>query len=416
MLSKTRWRTARRLIWLCCCVPSLAFAEVTFDLKTLLDKAVAENPMMAVSKAQVEAAAAGITVARSFYNPDLELMAGPARYRGVPTPGATERNYGVTISQPLDFPGTRTSRRELAEQQLTYAEKGIQTTSFDLRNLIKQAYLTVLLRQQILQMLGANLSVLQEIQTKIKRKVEVGEAARYELIKADTELLAAERDYASAQTRIDEAKAILRGMIGNMPDTFEVKSELPTISELPNITELRQSAENNPYLQQLITAKDSAEAKLKLEQALRFPGLTLKSDFTQDPDLNTFRVGVVLPLPVWNRREGQIAQAAAGVEEADANIRLQKQVLRKEIDSAYQRNVIASNQLKVFENGLLEQSQATLSRAEAAYKFGERGILEYLDAQRVNRDVKRDYLIAKFDYFFSVLQIERFIGSDLVQP
>ncbi|WP_245545136.1 TolC family protein [Methylophilus methylotrophus] len=416
MLSKTRWRTARRLMWLCCCVPSLAFAEVTFDLKTLLDKAVAENPMMAISKAQVEAAAAGITVARSFYNPDLELMAGPARYRGVPTPGATERNYGVTISQPLDFPGTRTSRRELAEQQLTYAEKGIQTTSFDLRNLIKQAYLTVLLRQQILQMLGANLSVLQEIQTKIKRKVEVGEAARYELIKADTELLAAERDYASAQTRIDEAKAILRGMIGNMPDNFEVKSELPTISELPNITELRQSAENNPYLQQLITAKDSAEAKLKLEQALRFPGLTLKSDFTQDPDLNTFRVGVVLPLPVWNHREGQIAQAAAGVEEADANIRLQKQVLRKEIDSAYQRNVIASNQLKVFENGLLEQSQATLSRAEAAYKFGERGILEYLDAQRVNRDVKRDYLIAKFDYFFSVLQIERFIGSDLVQP
>ena len=416
MLSQTRWRKACRLLWLCCCITPVAFAETTFDLKTLLDKAVAENPMMAVSKAQIEAAAAGITVARSFYNPDMEVMAGPARYRGVPTPGASERNYGVTISQPLDFPGTRTSRRELAEQQLTYAEKGIQTTSFDLRNLIKQAYLTVLLRQQILQMLGANLSILQEIQTKIKRKVDVGEAARYELIKADPEVLAAERDYASAQTRIDEAKAILRGMIGNMPDSFDVKSELPTISTLPAITELRKSAENNPYLQQLFTAKDSAEAKLKLEQALRFPGLTLKSDFTQDPDLNTFRVGVVVPLPVWNRREGQIAQAAAGIEEADANIKLQQQVLRKEIDSAYQRTVIASNQLKVFENGLLQQSEATLSRAEAAYKFGERGILEYLDAQRVNRDVRRDYLIAKFDYFFSVLQIERFIGSDLVQP
>jgi len=416
MLSQSRWRKASRLLWLCCCISPLTFAETTFDLKTLLDKAVAENPLMAVSKAQIEAAAAGITVARSFYNPDMEVMAGPARYRGVPTPGANERNYGITISQPLEFPGTRASRRELAEQQLTYAEKGIQTNSFDLRNLIKQAYLTVLLRQQILQMLGANLSILQEIQTKIKRKVDVGEAARYELIKADTEVLAAERDYASAQTRIDEAKAILRGMIGNMPDTFDVKSELPTISNLPAVTELRKSAENNPYLQQLLTAKDSAEAKLKLEQALRFPGLTLKSDFTQDPDLNTFRVGVVVPLPVWNRREGQIAQAAAGIEEADANIKLQQQVLRKEIDSAYQRTVIASNQLKVFENGLLQQSEATLSRAEAAYKFGERGILEYLDAQRVNRDVRRDYLIAKFDYFFSVLQIERFIGSDLVQP
>ena len=415
MLHNTRWRTWLSILWLGLSLPATALAEAPiYDLQTLLDQAVAENPMIAVSKAQTAAAAAGITAARAYYNPDLEVMAGPARYRNPPV--STRQNYGVTISQLLDFPGTRTSRREFAEQQFNYAERGIHTTSFDLRNQIKQAYLNVLLRQEILSMLGANLSLLQQVQTKVKRKVEIGEAPRYELIKADTELLAAERDYASAQTRIEEAKAILRGMIGKMPDSFDIKPTLPTISSLPTISELRQSAENNPYLQQLLSAKDSAEAKLKLEQALRFPGLTLKSDFTQDPDLNTFRVGVVLPLPVWNRREGQIAQAAAGIEEADANIKLQQQVLRKEIDSAYQRTVIASNQLKVFENGLLQQSQATLSRAEAAYKFGERGILEYLDAQRVNRDVKRDYLIAKFDYFFSVLQIERFIGSDLVQP
>jgi outer membrane protein, heavy metal efflux system len=414
MLSQTRWRKAHRLMWLCCCISPLAFAEATFDLKTLLDKAVAENPSIAVSKAQTAAAAAGITVSRSYYNPDLEIMTGPSTARHADQ--RSQQNYGITISQPLDFLSTRASRREYAEQQFNYAEKGIHTTSFDLRNQIKAAYLNVLLRQQIMEMFEANLTLLQQVQSRVKRKVEIGEAAKYELIKADTEVLAAERDYASAKTRIDEAKAILRGMIGNMPDSFEITRQLPTISSLPDISELRRSAENNPYLQQLMSARDSAEAKLKLEQALRFPGVTLKSDFSQDPDINTVRMGVVVPLPVWNRREGQIAQAAAGIEEANANIKQQQLLLRKEIDSAYQLTVIASNQLKVFDNGLLQQSQATLSRAEAAYKFGERGILEYLDAQRVNRDVKRDYLIAKFDYFFSVLQIERFIGSDLVQP
>lgn len=414
MLSCIRWQTLCWLGWLCS-LPVLALAEgQTFDLQMLLDKAIAENPSIAVSKAQTAAAAAGITVSRSYYNPDLEIMTGPSRARHIDQ--RSRQNYGITITQPLDFLSTRASRREYAEQQFNYAEKGIHTTSFDLRNQIKAAYLNVLLRQQIMEMLGANLTLLQQVQSRVKRKVEIGEAARYELIKADTEVLATERDYASAQTRIDEAKAILHGMIGNMPDSFEIKRQLPTISSLPDITELRRSAENNPYLQQLLSARDSAEAKLKLEQSLRFPGVTLKSDFTQDPDLNTFRLGVVVPLPVWNRREGQIAQAAAGIEEANANIKQQQLLLRKEIDSAYQRTVIASNQLKVFENGLLQQSQATLSRAEAAYKFGERGILEYLDAQRVNREVKRDYLIAKFDYFFSVLQIERFIGSDLVQP
>lgn len=393
---------------------SHVYATETFDLKTLLDKANVENPLVAMSEAQKSAAAAGITMARAYYNPDLEVMAGPARYRNPPV--STKTNIGLTISQPLEFGSTRESRRQLAEQQLTFADKGIFTTRFELRNHVKQAYLEVLLRQQILQMLQANLDLLQQVQTKVKRKVEIGEAPKYELIKADTELLTAERDYASAQTRIEEAKAMLRGVVGSLPEDFDIRTTMPEIPATPDLSDLHQQVENNPYLQQLFTARDSAEAKLKLEQSLRFPGVTLKSDFTQDPDLNTFRIGVVLPLPVWNKREGQIAQAAAGVQEADAQIRLQQQLLRKEIDSAYQRSVIASNQLKVFESGLLQQAQATLSRAEAAYKFGERGILEYLDAQRVNRDVKRDYLIAKFDYFFSILQIERFIGSDLVQP
>lgn len=394
--------------------PLAAQDGVIFDLKSLLDKANIENPLVAASQAQKAAAAAGITVAKSYYNPDLEVMAGPARYRNSPV--STNTNVGLTISQPLEFGSTRDSRRQLAEEQLTYAEKGIVTTRFDLRNQIKQSYLDVLLSQQILQMLQANLDLLKQVQGKVKRKVEIGEAPRYELIKADTELLTAERDYASAQTRIEEVKAMLRGVVGSLPEAFEIQPVMPEMPGLPDLNMLHEQAENNPYLQQLLTAKDSAEAKLKLEQSLRFPGVTLKSDFTQDPDLNTFRVGVVVPLPVWNKREGQIAMAAAEVQEADSLIRLQQQLLRKEIDGAYQRSVIASNQLKVFENGLLQQAQATLSRAEAAYKYGERGILEYLDAQRVNRDVKRDYLIARFDYYFSILRIERFIGTDLLQP
>ncbi len=389
-------------------------AGEAYDLKALLDKANVENPLIALSEAQKAAAAAGITMARAYYNPDLEVMAGPARYRNPPV--STNHNVGLTLSQPIEFGSTRDSRRVFAEQQFNYADKGIATTRFELRNQIKQAYLEVMLREQILQMLQANLELLTQVQAKVKRKVEIGEAPKYEQIKADTEVLTAERDYASAQTRVEEAKAILRGVVGGLPNQFEIKSVMPTLPVAPDLDTLHGQAENNPYLQQLLTARDGAEAKLKLEQALRFPGVTLKSDFTQDPDLNTFRIGVVVPLPVWNKREGQIAQAAAGIEEANAQIRFQQQLLRKEIDSAYQRSVIASNQLKVFENGLLQQALATLSRAEAAYKFGERGILEYLDAQRVNRDVKRDYLIAKFDYFFSILQIERFIGSDLIQP
>jgi cobalt-zinc-cadmium efflux system outer membrane protein len=77
--------------------------------------------------------------------------------------------------------------------------------------------------------------------------------------------------------------------------------------------------------------------------------------------------------------------------------------------------LIAKNQLNSFENGLLVQAESVLKVAESAYKYGERGILEYLDAQRTYRLVKRDYLSARFDYVLAMLEVERLLGTNLLQ-
>ncbi len=82
--------------------------------------------------------------------------------------------------------------------------------------------------------------------------------------------------------------------------------------------------QDNPTLQQLKAIEQTADAKVKLEEQLRFSGVTLKSGFEQDPDLNIFRVGIVVPLPLWNKREGPIAEAMANVVQAKANSDFQR--------------------------------------------------------------------------------------------
>jgi len=67
------------------------------------------------------------------------------------------------------------------------------------------------------------------------------------------------------------------------------------------------------------------------------------------------------------------------------------------IDSAHGRYLQASQQLEAFEKGLLHEAEAALTAAETAYRLGERGILEVLDAQRVLRTVRLDWLNAQFD-------------------
>ena len=121
-----------------------------------------------------------------------------------------------------------------------------------------------------------------------------------------------------------------------------------------------------------------------------------------------------MPLPLWNQRQGQIAEASANINQVQAQLSDKELALNRDLESAYQRYVIAKNQLNSFETGLLSQAESVLKVAESAYRYGERGILEYLDAQRTYRLVKRDYLAARFDYVSTMLEIERLAGAELL--
>jgi len=46
--------------------------------------------------------------------------------------------------------------------------------------------------------------------------------------------------------------------------------------------------------------------------------------------------------------------------------------------------------------GVVREAESALRVAEAAYRFGERGILDVLDAQRVLRSVRADLLQARY--------------------
>ncbi len=390
----------------------LAFAN-NYDLDSLLNEATQQHPIVGVSQAQQAAAQAGMTVAKSYFNPEVELMAGPVNNRV--SPSSTNGNIALGIAQTLEWGSIRSARSAYAEEVIGVSQFGMKANVFELRNQIKQAYIEVIKREQLTDLQQTNFDLLKQIHGKVKIKVDTGEVPKYELIKADTELLSAERDLQTAQSQVLEAKAFVRRLIGpRFPEQFSLSKNLPSINNLPNLSELKNKALNSPYLQKLGAEKASAQAKMTLEEKLRVPSLTLKSYYEQNPDQNIIRFGFSLPLPLWNRREGQIAEAYAGLQQAESQLQLQTLSLNGELEAAYQRYLMAKKQVEVYESGLLSQSSAVLQRAESAYKFGERGILEYLDAQRVNKAVNRDYVLAKFEYLSNLLQIERLVGVEIV--
>lgn len=387
----------------------------SFTLAQIVSISAEQNPSINISKAREESAAANVITAKTFANPQFEVGAGPTSYR---TPGGqgSNGNWGLALSQPIDFPSVRQARREIAENNVQVAALGTDVTRTEVRTRVKSAFYDVIQRQAVMGLAEADRNLLKDIRERVKLRVDVGEAPKYELIKADTEALAAERDYQAARVRVTEAKAYLRGLIGAaIPEDYSLVGDLPLSSSLPNIDDLRSRIDDAAQLKQIRAAIKTSEANLRLQQQLRNPGLTVRAGVEQDPDLRQLRLGISIPLPVWDQRSGPIAQAAAEVKEVNAILSDRELAIKREIESAYQRYLIAQQQVAAFENGLLSQAEAVLKVAEAAYRFGERGILDYLDAQRTKRMVRKDYLSARYEYINTMLEIERLLGYELLE-
>lgn len=398
------------------CVHShVAIAAPSFSLGQIVNIAAEQNPSINISRAREESASATVVTAGTYINPQIEVGGGPTSYR---TPGGlgNNGNWGVSLSQPIDFPSVRNARIKIAEGNVQVASLGTELTLKDVRVRVKSAFYDVLQRQAVLELAEADRNLLKDIRERVKLRVDVGESPRYELIKADTESLAAERDYHAAVVRITEAKAYLRGLLSSaIPEDYNVIGELPLSSSLPGMDELRDKINEAPQLKQIRAAVETSEANLKLQEQLRNPGLTLKAGVEQDPDLRQFRIGIAIPIPLWDQRRGPIAQAAAEVKEINAILTDREIAIKRDIESAYQRYLISQQQVAAFENGLLTQAESVLKVAEAAYRFGERGILDYLDAQRTKRVVRKDYLAARYEYINTMLEIERLLGYELLE-
>jgi cobalt-zinc-cadmium efflux system outer membrane protein len=391
-------------------------ASPNFTLQDLIDIAKRENPILDVLKAKEDAARSSVVTAESYLNPEIEFGTGPSRFR---TPNSTanqRRNYGVTISQPLEFPNVRGAKKAVAESRVNYASSVTEATMINLSLQIKKAFYDVLQNEAVLKIAEGDRDALKNIREKVALRVEVGEAPRYELIKADTELVAAQRDADAALLRISESKFYLRGLVSkSLTDSFSLVGSLPPSDINLNADLLKNEITKSPKLKQIKASADIAENRLRLEEKLINPGLTLNAGVDQDPDITSYRFGVSIPIPIWNQRQGQIGEAAAGYRELQAQYTDQELALKRDIESAFQRYLIAQQQVKTFESGLLSQAESVLKVAEAAYRYGERGILEYLDAQRTFRLVRKDYLASKYDYIVAILEIEQLLGMDILE-
>lgn len=385
----------------------------SLTLERALALAEESNPRLRAAAAQSEAARAGITTARQYPNPEVEALTGGVRARVPGVTGGT--GTSITLAQPIELPMVRTPRIRAAEAGFEGSQLGLAESRLILRADVKQAFYDVLRRKAEYELALDNQKLLDDIRRRIGVRVNVGEAPKLELTRAEAEAQNAANQANSAKLRVSQALARLRAAIGApLPPDYDVAGELPSAPELPELSALRDEVlARYPALAQSRSEAQRAEARVETERALRIPQPTVFAGVDRDPEQRRTIVGLALPLPIWNQRQGQIGEAVAAFQQANANVDARRVEILASLDDAYRRFQVASQQIAAFQGGLLLQAEAALRAAEAAYRFGERGFIEVLDAQRVLRSVRADFLSAKYERQSALIDLEQLRALDL---
>jgi cobalt-zinc-cadmium efflux system outer membrane protein len=400
----------KSLSWLCLsAMPLAAFANTATygyaDLEALMMK---NSPSLRAAASEVDAARSAVDTARAFPNPQIESLKGTRLLRS----GSVEPNRqvkSISLTQDLDMPWHRFPRVDGAEAGFSAAQANQQSFVNDMRAKLRVRYFD-LLRRQAESRAGREDSALMEgIRSRIALMVETGEAPRFELVKADAEMLNAQKLAQSAELRVHQSRVALRALVGpELPATFEVVDLERSLPAPPPLKQAQaEILSTNPEIARTRAERLQLEKKLSEEKALRLPKLALRAEQDQDPDYTSKRVGLALEVPLWNWRSGPVGEAAARLTQTSEMLVYQEFSLLQELDSAYQQFAIAQAQMVALESGIVRQTANALRIAEVAYKAGEKGFLEVLDAQRAFRAARNELITARFELASAWTEIER---------
>jgi cobalt-zinc-cadmium efflux system outer membrane protein len=272
----------------------------------------------------------------------------------------------------------------------------------------KHAFYTVLRRREEVEHTKENLQLVEDLRNRVEVEVRVGEKGRLELTRAEAEIAHARFAVRSAQLQLAISIALLRVAIAAPPDAnLDPVGSLEPPLQLPSLKEMRELVLRiHPAVSQSVSDVKAAEAKLDHERALRIPQPTLFAEFENQPDLRFWRTGVIVPIPLWDRRRGQIAESAAAISQANALLDQRRLELISATERAFEQYQLADQQAAALESGELLAAESAVDAAKAAYRFGERGIVEVLDAQRVLQSVRGDLVDAQYQRQSALIDLE----------
>jgi len=326
--------------------------------------------------------------------------------------GATEADIGLSY---LIERGQKRERRLQAARDTTAVSRSVvadneRTLSFQVASFFVNAQFA----QSTLDLAQEDLKSFQQTVDIADVQYKDGSMSENDYLKIKLQLVQFENDVQQAMLSKVQALSDLRQQLGyeSVPAEYEVVGEFEYRPLAVTLDELQRKAlQNRPDLRAAVQGITAASSQYALAKANGKQDPTFSANYSHVNGLNAVTWSFSIPLAIFDRNQGNIAQTRVAIRQAEEIQKAANQQALTDVRDAYEALQSSARVAQLFRGSYLEISQRSRDISEYAFRRGALALLDFLDAERSYRSTQLSYRQAVAAYLTALEQLRQAVGT-----
>lgn len=384
-------------------------AAEPLSLTKAIELALEGNPEVAAATRQFEATEGQVLQGRARPNPELAYSLEDARSK--------TRTQSWQLNLPVELGGKRAARTKAAEKSREQAQAQLAELKATVRANVAAAYFDVLTAQERLVLARDSAALAKSSTDTVSKRVAAGKVSPVEESKARVAEAGVRVELAQAASEQRNALSRLFALLGRIDAPYTVlEGKAENLPSVPSLADLQPLISSAPGVVLARIEVDRRKALTDLEQSKRVPDVTVSVGMqrSNETQRNVLLFGVSVPLPVFDRNQGNLLEALKLEDKARDELQAATVRLHSEVAQARERLSTITAEVQSLQQEVLPGAKSAYDAATIGFENGKFNFLEVLDAQRTYFTAKSQYLKALGEAHRAAADIDRLLGASMV--
>ena len=398
--------------------PSPAGAASRISLDDAIRLALLHNHALQAMRTTIQQSLAEEITANLRPNPTLGL---DAQFLPIFQPSKLDGDY---LDQSAQFDAgigylfergrKRQHRLQAAKDQTSVVRSLVTDNERQLVFNVSQQFVDVLLAESTLDFARQDLDSFQKTVDISKERFRAGDMSEGDFLKIKLQLLQFQSDVSAAKLAKLQSLAALRQLLGfeTVPDDYDVQGTLDYQPVHADLNGLRNTAAlNRPDLRAAQQSVTAAESQYGLQKANGKMDITGTFNFSHTAGASSGSFFYSMPLPIFNRNQGEIERAQYAITQAREQASETTQQVSTDVATAYANLQTNDQIIQLYQGGYVDAAKQSRDISEYAYRKGAASLLDYLDSERSYRANQLAYRQALASYMLALEQMRQAVGT-----